>query len=370
MNTKALKDEFLLSSYQEVRALDEQNPPKTWLVMHTFSGKLFVKKQLEEHARIMCQKRQEIKNTHVIPVEQVLSGEDGYYAIEPYISGRTLEEVLSEHKRLNDEWAVYYCLQILDGLEAIHRVGIVHRDITPANILVSVDQVIKITDFGISRVREEEKIKDTTILGTYGYAAPEQFGFRQTDARSDLYAVGAILYKMLFGMLPNEGGYHARNDELGRIIQKAMRMDPNDRYQSAREMAKDLQVLYKKRQVNKNDKRQFDNADSGNLHIPGFRTGKVWKKIVASIGYFLMLILPISYMVDIYNHEMYYFFRNFVACLLMFWLFPLLIVDVGYWTKRLPFVRALPKELRIVFRVILSFVVFLISLYVFKVVPQ
>ncbi|MCM1256313.1 MAG: protein kinase [Roseburia sp.] len=83
--------------------------------------------------------------------------------------------------------------QILEGLDVIHRLKLVHRDINPQNIVISSDGVVKIIDFGIGRMYKELQGRDTEFLGTAGYAAPEQFGFSQSDARTDIYSVGVIL---------------------------------------------------------------------------------------------------------------------------------------------------------------------------------
>ena len=123
--------------------------------------------------------------------------------LEEYISGETLDEKLRRYGTMPPELVGNYAQQLLEVLEQIHAQGIVHRDISPKNILISTDGVVKLLDFDISRQWKMNRNADTTILGTVGFASPEQYGFLQTDATADIYAVGVLMNVMLEGVLPN-----------------------------------------------------------------------------------------------------------------------------------------------------------------------
>ena len=112
---------------------------------------------------------------------------------EEYISGETLDEKLHRQGVMPPELVKYYIRQLLEALEQIHAQGIVHRDISPKNVLISTDGVVKLLDFDIARRRKQNQNADTTILGTVGFASPEQYGFLQTDATADIYALGVLM---------------------------------------------------------------------------------------------------------------------------------------------------------------------------------
>ena len=116
--------------------------------------------------------------------------QDDFYIME-YIEGKTLEEALSGDVFLKEK-AKELILQLLDAVELLHKFSIVHRDIKPENIIISCDGTLKLIDFDIARKIVNLKDRDTEILGTAGYAAPEQYGFTQTDERSDIYAIGLV----------------------------------------------------------------------------------------------------------------------------------------------------------------------------------
>lgn len=109
--------------------------------------------------------------------------------LEEYIEGETLQEYLT-HTAVSGKQAVRFVKELLEAVSAIHRLGIIHRDIKPENILVDSSGHIRLIDFGIARVYRPHGSKDTELLGTVGYAPPEQFGYAQSDVRSDLFAVG------------------------------------------------------------------------------------------------------------------------------------------------------------------------------------
>ena len=130
-----------------------------------------------------------INNAHLAKIVYIDEKPDYIEIVREYISGDTLADLISKGHSLPGEKAIRIAADVCDGLSELHKCGIVHRDVNPNNIIVSSDGCAKIIDFGIVRSFSESKSKDTAILGTPGYAAPEQFGFSQSDARTDIYAV-------------------------------------------------------------------------------------------------------------------------------------------------------------------------------------
>ncbi len=129
-------------------------------------------------------------------------GEEFYMVME-FVRGRTLEDVIKESGKLAAKATVDIMAQTLDGMAHAHQLGILHRDIKPANIMITGDGKVKVTDFGIARVLGSSRMtREGRIIGTLEYIAPERIRGEETDARSDLYSAGVVLFEMLSGRLP------------------------------------------------------------------------------------------------------------------------------------------------------------------------
>ncbi len=186
-----------------------------------------------------------------------------YLAME-WVEGRLLRKILSEEGKLPAERAVRITLGICDALDYIHSHGVVHRDLKPENIMVDSNDRIKLIDFGIAANAGARRITFTKLsntMGTPDYISPEQVAGRRGDARSDLYALGVMLYEMLTGKVPFAGpnAFAIMNDRLlnnpvppreinpeispplQEIIYRALERDPKNRYASAREFAWDME---------------------------------------------------------------------------------------------------------------------------------
>lgn len=143
---------------------------------------------------------------------------------EEFILGKNISSANLDEKQI-----IRAMVQLCAALDFIHSLGIVHRDIKPSNILLSEDGKIRLIDFEAARFVRSDKDKDTRYLGTDGFAPPEQYGFSQTDFRTDIYAAGQTM-KTLLGSLSAKKKY-------AKIIRKCTALDPAERYQSARELS-------------------------------------------------------------------------------------------------------------------------------------
>ncbi len=202
-------------------------------------------------------------------IVDVIDTEDSFIIIMDYIQGNSLNKVLDEYGAQPQDHVIAWAKQLCDVLGYLHTrtPAIIYRDMKPANIMLKPDGNITLIDFGTAREFKERNLADTTCLGTVGYAAPEQFGgMGQTDARTDIYCLGATLYHLVTGMNPCEPPYEIKpireinpslSSGLERIIQKCTQRDPNDRYQSAAELMyalehyEEIDDLYKKKQKGK-----------------------------------------------------------------------------------------------------------------------
>ena len=178
----------------------------------------------------------------------VIDTDESFIIIMDYIQGNSLNKALEEFGAQPQDEVIKWAKQLCDVLGYLHTrtPPIIYRDMKPANVMLKPDGNISLIDFGTAREYKEKNLADTTCLGTVGYAAPEQFGgMGQTDARTDIYCLGATLYHLVTGKNPCEPPYEIRpireinpnlSSGLERIILKCTQRDPNDRYQSAAEL--------------------------------------------------------------------------------------------------------------------------------------
>ena len=193
--------------------------------------------------------------------------EDGiYYIVMELIQGKTLKQIINEDGALPWKWSVNIAIQIASALEAAHKNNIVHRDIKPHNIIITEDGVAKVTDFGIAKAVSNSTITAFgTTIGSVHYFSPEHAKGSYTDAKSDLYSLGVVMYEMLTGRVPFDADTpvsialkHMQEKAVepiklnpsipfavNQIILKAMQKEPSMRYQSATEMLKDLSMALK-----------------------------------------------------------------------------------------------------------------------------
>jgi serine/threonine-protein kinase len=186
------------------------------------------------------------------------------YMVMEWVDGRLLRKILNEQCKLPVERAVRLAVRILDALGYIHERGVAHRDLKPENVMVDENDAIKLIDFGIaasSRSRRLTFARLSQTMGTPDYISPEQVKGKRGDARSDLYALGVMLYEMLTGKVPFTGAnpFLIMNDrllnypvppreidpaitpQLQEIIYRALERDPKNRYSNARDFAWDLE---------------------------------------------------------------------------------------------------------------------------------
>jgi len=186
------------------------------------------------------------------------------YMVMEWVDGRLLRKILDEQRKLDPQRTVSIILRILDALQYIHTHGVVHRDLKPENIMVDEHDNIKLIDFGIAGNANARRLTFANFsqtMGTPDYISPEQVKGKRGDARSDLFALGVMLYEMLTGKVPYSGDnpFLIMNDrllnnpvpprevdpavtpQLQEIIYRALEREPKNRYASARDFAWDLQ---------------------------------------------------------------------------------------------------------------------------------
>lgn len=200
-------------------------------------------------------------------IVDVIDGEGTLLIVMDYIEGQHLESVVTEYGAQSQEDVLQWAKQLCDVLAYLHsrKPPIIYRDMKPSNIMLKPDGKVMLIDFGIAREFKENSRADTTCLGTQGYAAPEQYGGRgQTDARTDIYCLGATLYHLLTGHNPSEPPYALYpirywnprlSSGLEKIILKCTQKNPHDRYQNCGELMHalehyhELDTAYRRKQT-------------------------------------------------------------------------------------------------------------------------
>ena len=235
-----LDEESRLSFYRELTVLDEKK--NIVLVQDRRNSELCVKKTLDIYSRDVYEQLASVRIEGVPAVKECVADDGKLIVVEEYVQGRSLKQVLDEHGLLNEEQAYEIAVQLVDILVRLHQLepAIVHRDIKPSNIIIEKNGHVNLIDFNAARHVNADKNEDTRMLGTVYFAAPEQFGFGQSDERTDIYGLGATINYIMTGDKPGAGIAECRFSD---ILKKCLMVDAKDRYQSAEELRGVLDML-------------------------------------------------------------------------------------------------------------------------------
>lgn len=223
----------------------------------------FVRKFRRESQSAASLSHPNILNIYDVGAEEE-EGKKIYYIVMEYIKGKTLKEVIKEKGKLSTEEAINYSLQIAEALSNAHKNHIVHRDIKPHNIMITEDNRVKVTDFGIARAVTSSTVTTTSnVLGSVHYFSPEQARGGYTDEKSDIYSLGIVMYEMVTGKVPYEGDSpisvalkHVQDDivpprdidatiplNLESVILRCVQKRQSDRYNNITELINDLRNI-------------------------------------------------------------------------------------------------------------------------------
>ena len=207
-----------------------------------------------------------LTHPNIVSIYDVGHEENLYFIVMELIKGKTLKQIITEEGVLPWKWSVNIAIQVASALETAHKNNIVHRDIKPHNIIITEDGIAKVTDFGIAKAVSNSTITAFgTTIGSVHYFSPEHARGGYTDAKSDIYSLGVVMYEMLTGRVPFDADTpvsialkHMQEKPvepmklnpsipfaINKIIMKAMEKEPSLRYQNATEMLKDLSMALK-----------------------------------------------------------------------------------------------------------------------------
>jgi hypothetical protein len=281
-----LEDESRLSFYKELTAIDEKK--NIILVQNISDNQLYVKKMPDVYSKSVYE---QLRNTHIdgIPdIVECIEDGDRLIVVEEYISGKNLAQIMKEKGLLDEDTACNVFLMIAQILTHLHRImpPVIHRDIKPSNIIIDKAGNVYLIDFNAARNVDASKDEDTRMLGTMYFAAPEQYGFGQSDARTDIYGIGATINYCLTGNKPGAG---IAKGKLTPILEKCLMIDAKFRYASAADLCVDLEKL-------KNNGANAENIKVGvsswkKYLLPGFRKGNPVYCILAGMWYLMMIVM-------------------------------------------------------------------------------
>lgn len=223
--------------YNRIKLLNSASHGEVWLV-ELADGKLAVSKRYPYSDSLydMFTRLNSVECDSLPDIYSIEHTDDEIEILEEYISGKDLSAVIAGGRVFSSEEARSIGLCLCDTLEKLHNSGLIHRDIKPSNIILTDEGTVRLIDFNAARAYDGTQNKDTRLLGTEGYAAPEQYGFSETDFRADIYSVGVTLKELCKGELGS----------LRRAVNGCTEFDPNKRYKTVKALRKDIAHPYRR----------------------------------------------------------------------------------------------------------------------------
>lgn len=291
-----------ISSFHTIAVLNEAH--QVYIVQQAETGRIFVKKILE----VYNLKVYESLYRHPIPgTPRIIAMNEGngrLTLIEEYLSGTPLSERIEAHDLDEAEIRGYMLnlLEILEHLRAFHP-PIIHRDIKPSNIIISDYGMAMLLDFNAAKEFRDGEEKDTMLIGTQGYAAPEQYGFGSSSPQTDLYSLGIVLKEML----TSAGN---KNSGLWQIAEKCTQLEPSERYSSIRKLKQEIRGLSE-------TPSSFRPSPKVPLLPPGFRSRTPWKMFLSLTVYTCLCWLCLSLNLETTTTVSLWIERIFVLLILL-----------------------------------------------------
>ena len=228
-----LEEQARLGEYEELAPLNAAHG--VMLVRHRQSGLLFVKKVLSNYQPLIFRQLQARPFYGLPRIIEAVEDEGRLIVIESFISGQTLQERLDRSGPFPRNEALDILLSLCQILGPLHEAGIIHRDIKPSNIMLSEGGQVVLLDLDAAKIHKPQESRDTRLIGTKGYAAPEQYGFGASTPATDIYAMGVLLNMLLTGVFPHEK--YPPDFPLKAIILRCTRLEPAERFAQVEELA-------------------------------------------------------------------------------------------------------------------------------------
>ena len=230
--------ETYLDRYDEIKLIHSTEKGTVYLVENITTKNKYISKVMlkaNTNIEVYCL-LDTIKETAIPKIIDIFVDDENIIVIEEFIEGRNLKSYIDENVTFPKKKIINIFVQLCKILKNIHNANIIHRDIKPSNILLSEDGKVSLIDFDASRiVKGTHKSEDTIKLGTKGYAPPEQYGFAETDQRSDIYALGMTIKELL--------GNRYRRSYINKIVKKSIEVDAENRYSNINSLIFSLHIM-------------------------------------------------------------------------------------------------------------------------------
>ncbi|MDO4975998.1 MAG: protein kinase [Eubacteriales bacterium] len=308
-----IEEHLAISYYEKIGTLNEEHDIS--IVQHRSSKKLFLKKQISIYNKSVYEYLRDHPVSFMPKIYDLCEENGKLTIIEEYISGETMEEILEKNGPLPLNTALSYFFPLCKIVSNLHEneIPIIHRDIKPSNIIITPSDVLYLLDLDAAKFVSREKTEDTVLLGTRGFAAPEQYGIgdSSSDEHTDIFALGITLKFLLFGYDKKD----LSNHPLEPVIKKSTKLEANLRYHSVNEMINDIQEIINQKPA---EKKVTSKLAKNDFYPPGFRKGNVIHAIIAIPIYLLMTYYSMVLEIKNVTHPVLIFERCwFTIC----WLF-------------------------------------------------
>ena len=346
-----LEDENPISVYEDVAPLCEKS--HVMLVRNKENGNFYVKKCFK------CYNPEIYMQLKHCSIEGIPAIYDIYFqkqckestkigsnitniiTIEEYFSGSTIAETLQEKGLFSEKETIRIGRELCQILIHLHKQkpAIIHRDIKPSNIMLLPDGSVRLIDFNAAKTQSQIQTKDTVLMGTAGFAAPEQYGFLASSPKTDIYAIGVLMNLMLCGKMPTE---KIAEGKLRDIIKNCLELNPKDRYFNVKELQQSLNYLEKVKVK---------------WLPPGFRTVNIFKMVIAVVCYSIFFVFLTSVKREDYATALqWHMFRwAFTA---MWFLIIIFYCNYLNLKKRFPLMRSSKKYIRMLGHIFMPFFIF------------
>ena len=279
-----LSHRLAISYYKTIAIINEEH--KIYLVQHQETNQICIKKILDIYNINVYE---HLRSNHITGTPKIIDyaeDDNQLILIEEYISGISLSDKIS-NAVLTLRDILNYMVDLCRVLSDLHSFdpAIIHRDIKPSNVIITHYNRAVLLDFNAAKFHSTNSTEDTVLLGTQGYAAPEQYGFGSSSPQTDIYSLGIMLKEMLASI-----SYTSK--ELDAIIYKCTQMNPTERYSTINELQNEIFSLIDDKTIHTVTRSKSTYA------LPGFRTKTPWKMIVASASYLFISYLCLTLTVE------------------------------------------------------------------------
>ena len=254
----------MLNDYSLIKVINSSH--KVYLVKNVFDNKLYIKKIMEVYDEKVFNHLSKINVEGIPNIKEIEKENDQLIIFEEYIDGETLEDLLEQGYKFSKQEIIKIGISLCDILDSLNSlVPIVHRDIKPSNIIKRNNEYYLI-DFNAAKIIKEET-RDTILLGTEGYAAPEQYGFASSSVQTDIYAIGILIKELSDNKM---------DKSLLSVVDICVKLDPESRYQTFKALKKAL----------------VQSSKNKYYYVPvGYRSRNIWHMLIASFYYLISIFM-------------------------------------------------------------------------------